>query len=903
MHGTRGRPLAPLSPGAHSTHMTSTDDATRDDATRDAALDAARFRSLAEATADIVWRTDAHGAAFELGGWYALTGQSRAAAHGYGWLDVVHPDDVPVVRQEWIAALRECRSYSSIYRLRLADGRYRRFRTRGVPILGDDGRVTEWVGVSSDVEDRMAAEEALRASEARYRSLTEATAQIVWRATPEGTDIEGYEAWRAFTGVSSTPHGDGSHWLTAVHADDRARLTAGWTRARETGEMYEEQYRVRAADGSWRTMVVRAVPVRAADGRNSEWVGTHTDITEREAARAALERERALLAEAQRIGRLGSWSWNVVTGETWVSDEGYRIFGVTKEELEAAGLNAVDAFDQLLVPADRVASDTKREVVFIEHVPVTSDRWRAVRPDGRALVVVARSEWSFDDEGRPVLASGTVQDVTEQVAAEEALRESEERFRLAARATRDVVYERDVAHRSTTWQERLHPDDRARVLATLDAALSSEGDAFAAEYRFRRDDDSWAVVSDRAYIARDEAGRPRRLVGVMADVSEQRALEAQLRQAQKMEAVGQLAGGVAHDFNNLLSVILGTAELVRGAVPPGSTLAADLDEITRAARRGAQLTRQLLAFSRRQKLRPRVVDLIAVVRGAEPLLHRLLPETVTLDLALPDAPHLVHADPGQLEQVLMNLVVNARDAVATAGDRVQGVVHVAVDTVRVDNACPSVRLTVRDNGIGMDAETRARAFEPFFTTKEPGRGTGLGLSTAFGIAAQSGGTLHVESAPGEGATFSLLLPSAGEAAPAAEPARATADAQRSAGETVLLVEDESAVRLTARRVLERHGYRVIEARHGADALLMWDERGGVVDVVLTDLRMPEMGGGELLTELRRRRPNLPAVLMSGYVQAPLQGAAGPPVPTLDKPFTPEQLLQAVRGALDARAGA
>ncbi|GJG86326.1 hypothetical protein tb265_15070 [Gemmatimonadetes bacterium T265] len=897
----------------------------------DAAREAARFRALIEATADVVWRTDAHGRAIDLGRWEAVIGSAPDDAGGYGWAHAVHPDDLPRMQAEWRDALRERRPYTSTYRLRLADGGYHRFHTRGVPILGPDGRVAEWVGVSSDVEERLAAEEAVRASEARYRSLTEAAAQIVWRTTAEGRPLDGYGAWSAFTGVPVTPESPAADWYIPVHPDDRAPLAAAWQAGLAAGAMYEHVYRLRAADGAWHHMVVRAVPVRAPDGTITEWVGTHTDVTERESARAALERERGLLAEAQRMGRLGSWSWDITTGETWVSDEVYRIFGVPPEVVPTLGRNAVEAFDALLVPEDRAASDAKRREIIDARQPAASGRWRVVRPDGSRLVVVTYSEWRYDDAGRPVYASGTVQDVSEQVAADEALRASEERFRLASRATRDVLYEWDVASgrvwasalmRATFrlaadtvidhawWIAGLHPDDRARVLASLDAGLAG-GDAVSSiEYRFRRGDGTWATVTDRAYLVRDDKGRACRVIGALRDVSEQRELEAQLRQAQKMEAVGQLAGGVAHDFNNLLSVILGSAELARGTAASGSVLAADLDEITRAARRGARLTRQLLAFSRRQVLRPRLLDVVGVVRGAEALLMRLLPETVALDLALPEAPHVVYADPGQLEQVLMNLVVNARDAVEAVPGRAHGLVQVAVDAVRPAAAAGEakgaaseyVRLVVRDDGVGMDAETRARAFEPFFTTKEPGRGTGLGLSTAFGIVTQSGGTVQVESTPGEGATFTVLLPSAGDATPAADLARGAAGAPAAVGKTVLLVEDETAVRHTARRVLERHGYRVLEARHGADALLLWDERAGAVDVVLTDLRMPELGGYELLKQLRARSPALPAVVMSGYVHEPEapDAAPGPSVRTLDKPFSPAQLLDAVRGALEAK---
>ncbi len=931
-----------------------------EDATHALALDAARFRSLAEATADVVWRTDAHGRTLDPGQWSTLFQLSREETDGYGWARVVHPDDLPAMRDEWRAALRERRPYTSVYRLRLPDGRYHRFRMRAVPIVDPEGRVAEWVGVSSDVEDALAAEEALRASEARYRSLTEAAAQIVWRTTPDGRDIDGDDAWSSFTGVRVTPESPADDWFTPVHPDDRAQLREAWRTAFATERMYEHPYRLRAADGGWRWMVMRAVPVRAADGAITEWVGTHTDVTERETARAALERERALLAEAQRIGQLGSWSWDIATGETWVSDEVYRLFGVPPDRMPELGANAVEAFDALLVPEDRAASNEQRRSATAARLPHSSGRWRIDRPDGVRRVVITRTEWRYDAAGRPVYASGTVQDVTEQVAAEEALRASEERFRLAARATRDGFYEWDVARGTlwtsdqlleifrvpadagfdhASWENTLHPEDRPRVLASLDAVLAGSDDVSVAEYRLRRGDGTFATVIDRVLVVRDVAGRPLRVIGAVLDVSEQRELEAQLRQSQKMEAVGQLAGGIAHDFNNLLSVILASAELSRNAAPPGSVLAADLDEIGRAARRGAQLTRQLLAFSRRQMLRPRLLDLADVVRGAEALLRRLLPETITLDLVLPDTPHVVHADPGQLEQVLMNLVVNARDAVQAVRDRPHGLVQVAVDTWRPEPGSaaalgargdPSadapaaylsaayvspayvpaayvpaayVRLVVRDDGIGMDAATRAHVFEPFFTTKEPGRGTGLGLSTAFGIAAQSGGTILVESTPGLGTTFAVLLPSAGDVAPAADPARGGTASERAGGETVLLVEDENAVRRTARRVLERHGYRVFEARHGADALLVWDERGGDVDVVLTDQRMPELGGRELVKRLRERCPELPAVIMSGYVEEPVGGAAatGPPVRTLDKPFTPAQLLDAVRGALDARA--
>jgi two-component system cell cycle sensor histidine kinase/response regulator CckA len=395
------------------------------------------------------------------------------------------------------------------------------------------------------------------------------------------------------------------------------------------------------------------------------------------------------------------------------------------------------------------------------------------------------------------------------------------------------------------------------------------------------------------------------------DVSEQRAAEEalrrseeQLRQAQKMEAVGQLAGGIAHDFNNLLTAILSYCELLLEEVRQGDPIRADIEQIRQAGQRAAGLTRQLLAFSRRQVLQPKVLSLNAVVENTEPMLRRLIGADIVLEISVQPGPWHVLADPGQLEQVLVNLVVNARDAMPRGG-------RISVATINCELKSDSaerpngvrpgsyVALEVRDTGVGIDPANHARVFEPFFTTKEPGKGTGLGLSTVYGIVQQSGGHVTVESAPGKGATFTVLLPRhlGGEPHPTSK-----LDRRRLPGgtETLLLVEDEAAVRSSARRLLERQGYTVLEARHGADALRIVEESGRQIDLVVTDLVMPEMGGRELAERLRTHRPGLRVLFMSGYTEKVIAsgGVMPPNTGFVEKPFTVEQLMRRLREILD-----
>jgi two-component system, cell cycle sensor histidine kinase and response regulator CckA len=377
---------------------------------------------------------------------------------------------------------------------------------------------------------------------------------------------------------------------------------------------------------------------------------------------------------------------------------------------------------------------------------------------------------------------------------------------------------------------------------------------------------------------------------------------AQLRQAQKMEAVGRLAGGVAHDFNNLLTVITGRAALLLMELPADDPKRRDIDLITETADRASALTRQLLALSRKQVLQPRILDLNELVASLEPILQRLIGEHIELHVLPAAGAAAVNADPTQIEQVLLNLTVNARDAMPRGGTLTIELAQVPAGHLQFaegDPVGPGVSLVVRDSGTGMTPDVQAHMFEPFFTTKGPGKGTGLGLATVYGIIKQSGGSVSVESELGHGTRVMIWLPSVENPAPLNGPSRASAEL-RAGRETILLVEDEDGVRELAREVLQGHGYTVIEARDGESALQIVGDRRERLHLLLTDVVMPKMGGPELVRRLISRHPDVKVLYMSGYPDDALgeHGVLEPGAVLLQKPFTPQGMADKVRQVLD-----
>jgi PAS domain S-box-containing protein len=437
----------------------------------------------------------------------------------------------------------------------------------------------------------------------------------------------------------------------------------------------------------------------------------------------------------------------------------------------------------------------------------------------------------------------------------------------------------------------IHPDDVERVNQEVRQFTADGSDAFVQEYRLRTADGRVLWIDDRTRVVRDADGGVVRYEGTLSDITKRKELQAQFAQAQKMETVGRLAGGVAHDFNNLLTVINGYSEFLLSELPEGDPNREMAQEIHDAGQRASGLTRQLLAFSRRQVVQPVLLDLSDVADQMHKMLQRLIGEDIRLTFDLEPELWRVRADAGQIEQVIMNLVVNARDAMPEGGTLV-------VTTRNIEGATPEVMMAVADTGCGIDDATRARLFEPFFTTKKAGQGTGLGLATVYGIVNQWGGHIDVASTLGHGATFRLYFPRA--VGDDVEHRTATRTGVTPGSGTVLVVEDEEGLRRIADRILTAAGYTVLLAANGEDALELMANDAPSIDLLLTDVVMPGMNGHELAERLRASRPGLKVLFASGYLHDafPDRGRLGPEIEFLAKPYSPTTLTGRVRDVLD-----
>jgi two-component system cell cycle sensor histidine kinase/response regulator CckA len=604
-----------------------------------------------------------------------------------------------------------------------------------------------------------------------------------------------------------------------------------------------------------------------------------------------------------------------------------RLTGYGPREINGVGLNGI------LVSVTDIAGRpiAPEKIELARHIEQSGEFYAdyQVRTKGGALRWLADHSFPWrDGNGRLVGAVGTLVDVSGRKQAEEALRRSEEYFRSLIENASDpivvmdaagtVLYESPALEKVLGWPpqdrqgrnglELLPEEDRPGLIQKFQRLVREPGGTELLETRARHRDGSWRSIEALAKSRTDEDGKVTIVLNVR-DLTVRKDLEAQLNQAQKMEAIGRLAGGVAHDFNNLTTAILGYSELMLRRLGAEDPLRRHVAEVTRAAERAAALTRQLLAFSRKQLLQPRVLDLAEVLEHSRGLLERLIGEDVELVTRAEAGVGRVRADPVQLDQVILNLAVNARDAMPRGGRLVLEASNSDLDedyahghvTVRPGRY---VMLAVSDTGHGMDKETQERIFEPFFTTKEKGKGTGLGLSTVYGIVQQSGGYVWVYSEVGRGTTFKIYLPRVEEEADRAEaPAAEPAVTHAAASETLLLVEDEASVRELLRELLESAGYSVLEASRPAEALELARSREGPIHLLITDVVMPDMTGPELAQRVVQVRPGLRMLFLSGYTEGVIadKGLLADGAHFLQKPFTTDALEVKVRDVLNGPA--
>ncbi len=550
--------------------------------------------------------------------------------------------------------------------------------------------------------------------------------------------------------------------------------------------------------------------------------------------------------------------------------------------------------------------------------------FRIVTKDGRVKWILGSWGPLWDENGKQLGVQGRELDITDRKEAEERLRKSEMSLAKAQQTAHLGSWEQDLASGVLEWSEEtyrifglppgrpiteefffscVHPDDRAAVRKAAREALD-EHTTYSIDHRIVRLDGSERWVHEQGEYVFDDRGQATRMVGTVQDITERKLLEDQLRQAMKMEAVGRLAGGVAHDFNNLLTAIIGHSELVLKNLDATHQLRQDIEQIRVAGERAASLTRQLLAFSRKQMLQPQVLDPSALVGNMIKMLRRLIGEDIQLVEDLQPSPWSVKADPGQLEQILLNLVINARDAMPQGGKLTLSVRNVEVDEfqARKHRGLRPGRyavMSVKDTGKGMDAATQSRIFEPFFTTKEAGKGTGLGLSTVYGVVKQSEGYIGVQSEVAVGTTFDIYLPRVDEKAAPVQPS-SSATRRLSGSETILLVEDDQLVRNLVRTILGTTGYHVLEARNPIEALQMVESDTQRIHLLITDVVMGTMSGRRLAESIQTRRPETKVLFMSGHTDDAIvhYGLIDLKKSFLQKPFSAETLLRKVREVLE-----
>jgi PAS domain S-box-containing protein len=912
--------------------------------------------------AEGISRLDREGRYVQVNPAYArLMGRSPEDLLGSSWQITVHSDSIPCALAAYEEMLREGKAEVELQGVR-GDGTPFYKQVSVVLTREEDGTPDGFFCFAKDISARREAEEALRCSEARFRALVERASDVVGILDADGFIRYESPAIEQIMGYTAAEL-DGAYAFDLIHPDDLPQILPVFERLLgNPGLTLEVNYRVRHRDGSWRLLATAATSLLDQPGVRGIVVNAR-DITERQAAEERVRFQSAVLEALKEATEEGvllvSPAGEVLTcnrrfQELWKLPDSALASGKDQDALDQAAqlLEEPETFQQRIRELMLTQEVSQEEIALRDGrvlerygAPVRGEddtlygrvwRFRDITERKRAQ----RKDLAFQRLGQelntaetPEAAARVVLGVADELLGWDAC--WLDLFSDEPRSNMTLVFQDIVAGKRVDVPVppgRSGPSALAREAIARGALLilhepeslpapdafgcSPFGDVKRASASLlcvpiRSGERVIGAVSIQSYTFHAYDGASLATFQALADycggalertLSEaaRQKLEQQLIQAQKMEAVGRLAGGVAHDFNNMLAVIGGYSELLLMSAPPGHSMNGPLEQIRKAGDRATRLTQQLLAFSRKQILQPQVLNLNDVVLGVDRMLRRLIGEDIELVTLGDPTVSRIEADPGQVEQVLLNLAVNARDAMPQGGKLTIQTRNLFVDeelAERVPEARPGpyVQLSVRDTGCGMDAETLVRIFEPFFTTKALGKGTGLGLSTVYGIISQSEGFVQVQSAPNQGTTFYLHFPAVDHISPLAGAPETALPQGAGSRETVLVVEDETMVRDLIRRVLETCGYEVLEAMEGEEALRTAEAYPGPIHLLLTDVVMPRMSGRELAEQFRQLRPDTQVLFMSGYTDDAVlrHGLAGKEASFLQKPFSPHVLARTV----------
>jgi PAS domain S-box-containing protein len=841
------------------------------------------------------------------------------------WDSRLHPDDREEVYAQLNRHLRgECPVYQCEYRLRSRDGEWRWILDRGKTIgWTPDGRPCRVIGTHVDITEHKRAEEELRKSKADLEKAQVLAQMGCWSWDLASNRMQWSDQMYRILGVEKGTCPQDMEQLVAdfIHPDDRATFQKAALAAIQERNFDPLECRIVRPDGEVRVTRSEAGELLPDEAGNPAVLnGVTYDITRRRQA------EEALRQSEERFQSL----FNRIQDGVYRTTADGRFLEFNTALMKMLGYECREEMQALDVRKDLYFDPEEREGQRLDSGQEPVDVYRLRRKDGSEVWVEDHGHCVFDSEGRILFHEGILRDITERKRAEETLRESEEMYRALLKALPDIVIRFDrqgrhlfvsenaeaefglpvQEHIGKTFAELGFPESSNRFCEEEIAQVFESGLPCEVELLLERSGRkrflNWRLVPER-----DAQGQVCSVLSVSRDVTdihqgeeERKRLQEQLAQAQKMESVGRLAGGVAHDFNNMLAAILGHAEMALEQVSSEHPLFTDLRGIQNAAQRSADLTRQLLAFARKQTVMPKILNLNDTVGGMLKMLGRLIGEDIELVWSPGSALWSVKMDPSQIDQILANLCVNARDAIGG------GVGRITIETSNVafDEAyCAShadsvpgeyVMLAVSDNGCGMDKKTQERLFEPFFTTKGVGQGTGLGLATVYGIVKQNNGIVNVYSELGEGTTFKLYWPRhVGKTE--SNPVESSRTPVVGGQETILMVEDEPAIRVMCRAMIEKLGYRVIAASTPGEAIRLAEEHAGQIHLLMTDVIMPEMNGRELARRLLSLYPDLKCLFMSGYTANVIahHGVLDEGVLFLQKPFTLKDLSTKVRAAL------